>query len=105
MAIKTGWATALSAIIGALKNRDLSRGFQPSANGGVKNTMTNADLIRAMTDAELSVWLSKISVCCEFDECPAKDVGDEPSGFVKCTVGEGACITAWLNWLRQEVDE
>lgn len=37
MAIKTGWATALSAIIGALKNRGLSRGFQPSANGGVKN--------------------------------------------------------------------
>ena len=69
------------------------------------NRQSNADLIRAMTDAELSVWLSKISACCEFDECPAKDAGDEPSGFVKCTVGEDACITAWLDWLKQEVDD
>ena len=94
MAIKTGWATALSAIIGALKDRDLSRGFQPSANGGVKNTMTNADLIRKMTDKELAMWIAENTGC--NDWCMLSK---------KCMSNHDCCIDMWFDWLRSEEDE
>ena len=67
--------------------------------------ITNGDRIRSMTDEELAKWLSNISSCCEYDECPAKDAGDDSLMFVKCSLNETSCQEAWLTWLRQEVDE
>lgn len=66
--------------------------------------ITNADRIREMTDEELAEWMSRATSFCYFDECPAKDVGNEPDGFVWCG-SEGNCIQAWINWLKSEVEK
>ena len=53
---------------------------------------TNADKIRAMTDAELANFLNDIGECDR--RCPAK-IGD-------CIFSDSSCVAAWLDWLKQE---
>lgn len=54
--------------------------------------MTNADLIRNMTDEELAKWLSNISV-----NCPNHGHGD-----YDC---RPTCTVCWLDWLQTERGE
>lgn len=56
---------------------------------------TNADRIRAMTDAELANFLNDIGECDR--RCPAK-IGD-------CIFSDSSCVAAWLDWLKQEAKE
>ena len=54
------------------------------------NKQTNADRIRAMTDAELAEWL----------HCPrTKDMFPNLENYVMPSCED------WLDWLRQEVEE
>lgn len=56
-----------------------------------KESITNADRIRAMTDEELAE-LCQNSCCREgYDDCPTQFYGD--------------CEDCWLDWLKQEVEE
>lgn len=50
--------------------------------------LTNADRIRAMTDAELANWLNNHNFNCPPVECPGED-----------------CVGCWLDWLQQEEDD
>lgn len=55
---------------------------------------TNADRIRAMTDAELAEFFQNTTFC---DSC-----------FIyknECGTESYSCIQRWLDWLRQEVDD
>ena len=59
--------------------------------------MTNADKIRTMTDEELAAWHNHVSASCDYmlhRKCEAVDY---------CV--NGACKKAWLDWLKQEVEE
>lgn len=57
--------------------------------------MTNADRIRAMTDEEMAKWFcDKVSCGCE---CLAL--------CRNCGRDDKSCSQAWLNWLKQEVQE
>jgi len=57
--------------------------------------LTNADKIRAMTDEELAKWFcDKVSCGCE---CLAL--------CRNCGRDDKSCSQAWLNWLKQEVQE
>lgn len=53
---------------------------------------TNADRIRAMSDAEKADFLCDIGECDR--RCPAK-IGD-------CIFSDSNCRSAWLDWLEQE---
>lgn len=54
------------------------------------NKMTNADLIRAMTDKDLADFLAGI----EHDACCASTY-----------LGDGTYIDNWLDWLKEEANE
>lgn len=56
---------------------------------------TNADRIRAMTDEELAYMLVDIGECDR--RCPAKTD--------TCIFSDSTCRMAWLDWLKQEVDD
>lgn len=51
---------------------------------------SNADHIRAMTDEELSEWLTEYGVC---EELP-----------MFCEDKKGNCHVCWLDWLKQEAN-
>lgn len=53
--------------------------------------ITNADRIRAMSDAEIADFLCDIGECDR--RCPAK-IGD-------CIFSDSACRSAWFDWLKQ----
>lgn len=59
--------------------------------------MINADRIRAKTDEELAKWLNSMVSNCD---------GNFPCrAFCPINInGSADCRTAWLNWLKQEVD-
>ena len=59
---------------------------------------TNADRIRAMSDEELAIWMSHISVC---TWCPAKNIKTANP----CKGLYSGCKGNWLDWLRQEEGE
>lgn len=59
--------------------------------------MTNADKIRAMTDEGLAKYLCELYGGCAPD-CPNYETCDvDCDGYY--------CDTAWLRWLKQEVDD
>lgn len=53
--------------------------------------MSNAEVLRAMSDEELAEWLNGMhySYCCP------------NNGAHDCRM---TCLVCWLDWLRQEVD-
>ena len=55
--------------------------------------MTNADRIRAMTDAELADAFAMISDCMS---CNCRSAEDD------CSIVDGTCQRQWLEWLKQE---
>ena len=60
--------------------------------------MTNADLIRAMSDEELSEFLIQDG------DCPPERM--YPDGCPNCDrVTPKVCCDCWLDWLRQEAKE
>ena len=60
---------------------------------------TNADRIRAMTDEELAEWLDNMVLNCGGNNVPC-------SAFCPTNIeGSADCRTAWLDWLKQEVDD
>lgn len=54
-----------------------------------KGTITNADRIRAMTDEELTNWITYL-------RCPHYEDDDYPCDD---------CEACWLEWLKQECEE
>lgn len=61
--------------------------------------MTYADMIRAMTDEDLMRWLDNIVCNCDGNNVPCR-------AFCPTNINESAdCLTAWLEWLKQEVDD
>ena len=61
--------------------------------------MTNADLIRSMTDEELAEWLDNMVSNCDGNNVPCR-------AFCPINInGSADCRTAWLNWLKQGVDD
>ena len=53
---------------------------------------SNADRIRAMTDEELAEWIASQPIECDCSALKCKGCGDD-------------CYAAWLDWLKQEVEE
>lgn len=53
--------------------------------------MTNADLIRNMTDEELAMWITENTGC--NDWCMLSE---------KCMSNHDCCIDMWIDWLRSE---
>lgn len=69
----------------------------------VQKPMTNADLIRAMTDEELAKRLSKLmdsypAVCRELPECYDDLEADRDIPLERC---EGC----WIRWLQQPAEK
>lgn len=62
-----------------------------------KKPLTNADIIRAMTDKELASWIA-LKVECLW--CPAKPQGGKCPPRLNPKIG---CVDAVLDWLKQEV--
>lgn len=61
--------------------------------------MTNADMIRAMTDEELAERIDNMVLMCDENDFPCR-------AFCPINInGSADCRTAWLEWLKQEVDE
>lgn len=60
-----------------------------------EKSQTNADRLRAMSDAEIADFLCDIGECDR--RCPAK-IGD-------CIFSDSNCRSAWLDWLKQEVKD
>lgn len=61
--------------------------------------MANADMIRAMTDEELAEWLNNMVSNCEGNDVPCR-------AFCPAYInGSVDCRTAWLDWLKLEVDD
>lgn len=59
----------------------------------VNAPFTNANRIRAMSDKELASWINDHADCnCR---CEAWKDG--------CMVSDSTCMTAWLDWLKEEV--
>lgn len=58
-----------------------------------RKRMTNAMRIRAMSDEEIAEWLAKITDC---GECHV--------ATSICLASEKLCASAWLDWLKQEVE-
>ena len=56
---------------------------------------TNGDKIRSMTDRELSYLISDNVECNK--ACKAKKEG--------CLYSDSTCIAAWLDWLKESVEE
>lgn len=67
-------------------------------NGNQFKPTTNADRIRAMTDAELAEWLERIRLCCTTElcgrSCPLSEICYSNAEAPKET----------LDWLRQEAE-
>ena len=59
---------------------------------GKKHYPTNGDMIRHMTDEELSVWLAGRTDCAGCPYC-----GDDCEAWT--------CDEAWLKWLQQEAPD
>lgn len=59
-------------------------------------TMTNGDMMRAMTDEELAEWECERSCAL----CPMEDDCDG-----KMNIGYLACYKRWRDWLKQEVEK
>lgn len=62
-----------------------------------ERVMTNADRIRAMTDVELSRFLTSLHE--KIYKCPEDDSWDRSDCL------DRTCKNCWLEWLRQEVDK
>lgn len=60
------------------------------AKHGLGDPMTNADRIRSMADEKLAKILGDKCICPPTSEC-AKVCGD--------------CVSCWIEWLQQPVDE
>lgn len=60
-----------------------------------KLRFTNGDRIRAMTDAELAVFLNRTTVC---DACVFGDICREPYNMEKCNAG----VETWLAMTVEE---
>ena len=58
--------------------------------------MTNADMIRAMTDEELADWLDVMISNCESNNVPCRSF---------CHLSALSCGDCWLAWIKQEVDD
>ena len=58
-------------------------------------TITNADLIRNMTDEKLANVFAMISDCISCNCGSAED---------DCSIVDGTCQQQWLKWLRKEAD-
>ena len=71
--------------MGHQHNREYGRGC---------DIINNADKIKAMTDEELAYYIAMFMDC---DECILKDEGS--------CVDVITCQTAWLDWLKQEVQD
>ena len=55
--------------------------------------MTNADIIRNMTDEELAMWIAENTGC-----------GDWCMLSEKCMSNHDCCSDMWIDWLRSEAD-
>ena len=63
-----------------------------------RGRMTYADRIRAMTDEEVAKWFDNMVSNCDGNDVPCR-------AFCPANInGSTDCRTAWLNWLKQEVD-
>ena len=65
--------------------------------GVQKQIVSNADRIRAMTDEELTKWVSDIGIDCAY--CKIETLCYK---LCKCF---GDCEKAWGEWLKQEADK
>lgn len=59
-----------------------------------KQPLTNADRIRSLTDEELAEFVAHNADCYW---CKVKKDG--------CSASGGDCQSAWLDWLKQEVED
>ena len=61
--------------------------------------MTNADRIRTMTDEKLAKWLDNMVLNCGGNDVPCRAFCPANEN------GSADCNTAWLDWLKQEVED
>lgn len=63
--------------------------------GDTDKPQTNADRIRSMTDEELAEFIANSTSC---ETCVVRKGGSDGCQNTNCS-------TAWLDWLKQEVDD
>lgn len=63
-------------------------------NEQTTNYKRNADVLRLLGDKQLAIFMASV------DACPY----DRDDALVVCDRWNGACVSCWLEWLKQEVE-